>query len=62
MPFDSEYSVERRGGKYYLYRPDGSKMPGQEAFSSDLVGIARLYKMAAELNRKTNKNRTIWKD
>lgn len=52
MQSDSEYTVERRGGKYYLYRPDGSKMPGQSAYINDSEGIAKLYKMAAELNSK----------
>ncbi len=52
MPLESKYTVERRGCKYCLYRPNGSKMPGQEAFIGDLVEIARLYRMAEELNRK----------
>lgn len=56
MPYKSEYSVERRGGKYYLYRPDGSKMSGQSAYASDTEGVARLYKMAAELNYKRSKS------
>lgn len=44
--------MERRGGKYHLYRPDGSKSPDQEAFAGDPERVAKLYKMAAELNRK----------
>ena len=56
MQSESEYSVERRGSKYYLYRPDGSKMPGQSAFVGDTEEIARLYKMAAELNYKRSKS------
>lgn len=56
MLSESEYSVERRGGKYYLYRPDGSKMPGQSAYMSDTDGVAKLYKMAAELNFKRSKS------
>lgn len=56
MPPDSEYTVERRGGKYYLYRPDGSKFPGQEAFIYDREGTASLYKMAAQLNQKAAKS------
>lgn len=56
MQYESEYSVERRGCKYYLYRPDGSKMPGQSAYMSDTEGVAKLYKMAAELNYKRSKS------
>lgn len=56
MQCESEYSVERRGGKYYLYRPDGTKMAGQSAFVGDTEEIARLYKMAAELNYKSAKS------
>lgn len=56
MPSDSEYTVERRGGKYYLYRPDGSKFPGQEAFIYDREGTASLYKLAAQLNQKAAKS------
>lgn len=51
-----EYSVERRGGKYYIYRPDGSKMPEPSAFAGDREGIAKLYKMVAELNHKSTKS------
>ncbi len=56
MPYESEYSVERRGGKFYLYRPDGTKMPGQSAYMSDTEGVAKLYKMAAELNYKRSRS------
>ena len=52
MPSDSEYTVERRGGKYYLYRPDGSKFPGQEAFLYDREQVAKLYQLAVQLNNK----------
>lgn len=51
----SKYAVERRGGKYYLYRPDGSRFPGQEAFAGDTERVARLYRMAAELNLKAGR-------
>ena len=52
MPSDSEYTVERRGGKYYLSRPDGSMFPGQEAFLYDREQVAKLYQLAAQLNNK----------
>lgn len=52
MQSGSEYTVERRGGKYYLYRPDGSKFPGQEAFIYDREQVAKLYQLAAQLNNK----------
>lgn len=52
MPSDSEYTVERRGSKYYLYRPDGRKFPGQEAFVGDREKVSRLYMLAAQLNEK----------
>lgn len=53
MPSAFEYTVERRGGKYYLYRPDGSKFPGQEAFAYDRERVSRLYQMADQLNKKS---------
>lgn len=53
MPSVSEYTVERRGGKCYLYRPDGSKFPGQEAFAYDREEVAKLYQLAAQLNKKS---------
>lgn len=56
MPSDSEYTVERRGGKYYLYRPDGSKFPGQEAFAYDRERVSKLYQMAAQLNCQAAKS------
>ena len=56
MPSGSEYTIERRGGKYYLYRPDGSKFPGQEAFLYDREQVAKLYQMAAQLNQKAAKS------
>lgn len=56
MPSDSEYTVERRGGKYYLYRPNGTKFPGQEAFLYDREQVAKLYQMAAQLNQKAAKS------
>lgn len=49
---DQRYTVERRGGQYVLYRPDGRPVPGQRAYISDREGINKLYKMAAELNKK----------
>lgn len=56
MPSVSEYTVERRGGKCYLYRPDGSKFPGQEAFAYDREEVAKLYQLAAQLNNKAAKS------
>lgn len=56
MQSGSEYTVERRGRKYYLYRPNGSKFPGQEAFAYDREEVAKLYQLAAQLNNKAAKS------
>lgn len=46
------YSVERRGAKYYLYDPEGTKIDGQSAFSWEREKVARMFALAAELNHK----------
>lgn len=56
MLSEFKYTVERRGGKYYLYRPNGSKFPGQEAMAWDREKVARLYRLACELNKKIGKS------
>ncbi|UBD75690.1 hypothetical protein K6V26_04925 [Parabacteroides goldsteinii] len=47
----NQYSVERRGAKYYLYDPKGTKMDGQSAFPWERKKVAKMFALASELNQ-----------